>query len=121
MYLKVQFFVKTVARRSFGVLTSWLRSMASKVDKIRGERNLEAVAEMPCSLCQGEDVSYSRLIALHEGGSNSLDNLLPLCIDHNCEKADIGPKKFWAKYHRLIIDFRIRYKLPPLKVKWMLD
>ena len=58
------------------------------------ERQLAAIASVPCQYCGGESTGYDHVIALAVGGSDSMDNKVACCLD--CNK---------IKNNRPLVDF----------------
>lgn len=77
--------------------------------------NLQTIRAKPCCVC-GRDAPSDphHWKTQGAGGSDELENLLPLCREHHVEIHKIGRQTFYNKHEDKIVFMRNLYGLPEL-------
>ena len=83
---------------------------------MNSETILQTIREKPCSVCFRVGPSDPHHIRTRgAGGSDTFDNLLPLCREHHVETHKIGRATFLEKYKDKILFHRSLHGLPDLE------
>ena len=78
------------------------------------EENINFIKSLSCHVCNRKPVDVHHWRSKGAGGTNSLDNLCPLCRQHHVEFHSQGAKTFYNKYKDRLVTNRHIDNLPDL-------
>ena len=68
----------------------------------RNDNNIKAVSEQYCTACGSWPVDVHHIKSVGSGGSDHINNLMPLCRTHHIEIHKIGRLTFMEKYEIIL-------------------
>lgn len=66
-------------------------------------------------VCFEKPVDVHHMKTTKSGGSDNLDNLMPLCRKHHVEFHTMGIRTWWGKYGDGLQEIRMSWGLPSIK------